>query len=255
MRALARDPGDRFPPPRRSRTRSRRRRPRRGGRAQAAVGRGAAVPQPERRPRERVLRRRDHRGRDRPALEDPRAQGDLARLGHGVQAAGAESPRDRRRARRRDAARGQRAPGRRPGADRRPAASTRRPTGISGPRRTTASSPTSSRSRPTWRCRSPRAQGGAVAGRADPHPPRADRRRPGLPALPPGAALLHPVHRGEHPEGHRLLRGGDRGGPRIRHGPRRRSPWPMPSWRRGRAAARCGRTTRTTWAWRPSRRR
>ena len=42
------------------------------------VGRGAPVPQPERRPGERVLRRRDHRGRDRPALEDPLAQGHRA---------------------------------------------------------------------------------------------------------------------------------------------------------------------------------
>ena len=88
MRALAQGPGRpvrirRRRSPRRSRRGRYRRRP-------AAVGRGAAVPQPERRSGERVLRRRDHRGRDRAALEDPLAEGDLERLGHAVQATGAE---------------------------------------------------------------------------------------------------------------------------------------------------------------------
>ena len=97
-----------------------------------------------------------------------------------------------------------------------------------------------------------RARGGAVAGRADPDPPGAHGRRPGLPALPPGTALLHPVHRGEHPEGHRVLRA--RRSRRIpgMPWPTSASPWPMPSWRRERAAARFGRTRRTTRAWRPS---
>ena len=125
------------------------------GAARPPVGRGAAVPQPERRPGERVLRRRDHRGRHRPALEDPLAQGDLAHLGDAVQAAGAEPAGDRR-----DAATSRRCSraacaGPATGCGSSPSSSTPRPTSTSGPRRTTASSPTSSRSRPTWRCRSP----------------------------------------------------------------------------------------------------
>ena len=124
-------------PPRRSPMRSRGND--RGARAAAAVGRRAAVRQPERRPRERVLRRRHHRGRDRPALEDPLAQGDRARLGDEVQGARPEPARDRRDAGRGDPARGQRPPGREPRPHRRPSSSTPRRTGTSGPRPTTAS--------------------------------------------------------------------------------------------------------------------
>jgi hypothetical protein len=53
----------------------------------AALGGGAAVRQHERRPRERVLRRRHHRGRHRPPGQDPLAQGHLAHVGDGVQEA------------------------------------------------------------------------------------------------------------------------------------------------------------------------
>jgi serine/threonine-protein kinase len=90
------------------------------GRQPAAIslGRGAPLPQPERGPGERVLRRWHHRGRHRPAFEDPLAEGDLAHLGDAVQEAGAEPARDRGEAGRRDAARGKRAACREPGADR-----------------------------------------------------------------------------------------------------------------------------------------
>ena len=73
MQALAPDPSRPLPDrPRPSRMRSPRRpRPQRA--APAVRGR-AALPQPERRPGERVLRRRHHGGRDRAALEDPLAQ-------------------------------------------------------------------------------------------------------------------------------------------------------------------------------------
>ena len=119
MRALAEVPADRFATAAAFAEALTRARP--PARPAAAVRRRAPVPQPERRPGERVLRRRHHRGRDRPALQDSRAQGDLARLGHAVQEAGAEPARDRRDARRRHAARRQRPARREPGAHRRAA--------------------------------------------------------------------------------------------------------------------------------------
>ncbi len=76
-----------------------RRGPRRPGQRRSdrsvALGRGAPLPQYERRPRERVLCRWDHRGRDRPPVPDPLAQGDLAGFGDAVQETGAEPARDR----------------------------------------------------------------------------------------------------------------------------------------------------------------
>ena len=93
----------------------------RAGEGSGPVGGGTAVPQPEPRPGERILHRRDHRGRDRPPLEDPGAQGHLPYLGDAVQEPGAEPARDRRAAGRHDHSRGKRPARRRPGAHRRAA--------------------------------------------------------------------------------------------------------------------------------------
>ncbi len=54
----------------------------------------------------------------------------------------------------------------------------------------------------------------------DPDTPGADGQRPRLPALSTGEALLHPVHRGEHPAGHRVLSAGPRRRPGLRPGAR-----------------------------------
>ena len=95
-----------------------------------------------------------------------------------------------------DPARRQRPPGRRPGADRRPAHRCRdEPASLGRDVRPPAHRHLRDpdRRRPADRHR---AQGGAVAARADQDPPGAHERHAGLPALPPGTALVHPVHRG-----------------------------------------------------------
>ncbi len=72
--------------------------------------------------------------------------------------------------------------------------------------------------------------------------PGAHQRCPCLPALPPRAPLLQPVHRGGHQEGHRILSAGDRGGSRLRLGVRRPGPGlcgigGRPGWRRDQAGS------------------
>ena len=154
-------------------------------------------------------------------VEDPLAQGDLAHVGDGVQEARAEPARDRRRAR--VAARCSRA--------------------ACGAPATACASSRSSSMRDTdehlWAETYDReltdifaiqtdvalqiadgAQGRAVARRADAHPTRADRReRPGVPALPAGAALAARYTDGGHPPGDRVLRAGDRGATRASRWP------------------------------------
>ena len=205
----------------------------------AALGRGAAVPQPERRSRERVLRRRDHRGRDRPALEDPLAQGDLAQLGDAVQEARAEPARDRRE--RSTSRRCSRA------ACAAPASRVR----IVGAAHRRGDGPASLgrdlRPRADRHLRDPdrrraadrgRARGGALAGGADPDPQGAHRRRPGLPALPPGTALLHAGGPKKRRARAQVPRAGDRARPELCAGVRhhRATPTPRSRARRGRRA-------------------
>ena len=204
-------------------------------RPEAAVGRGPAVPQPERRPGERVLRRRDHRGRDRAALEDPLAQGDLARLGDGVQEARAEPARDRRQrwtsttllegsvrragdrvrivAQLIDADDGPASLGRdlRPRADRH----------LRDPDRRRAADRR-------------RAQGGAVAGGADPDPPGADgrRRRPTSSTSRDGTATRRYTEESIR-KGIEYFEQAIARGPRVCAGARRASRSPTPRSRRG----------------------
>ena len=196
MRALARVPADRFASAgelaRALTTTERRREP-------ATVGRRTPVPQPQRRSRERILRRRDHRGRDRAALEDPLPEGDLAGLGHAVQEDGsAASARSAPRWKSRPCS-----------------------TAACGESVTACgSSPSSSMSRRTStsvgrdvrpaahrHLRHPdgrrpadrlRAQGGALSLRADQDRQGAHQGHAGLSALPAGPALVHTVHRGGH---------------------------------------------------------
>ena len=125
-----------------------------GARAAAALGCRASFPQPQPRPGERVLRRRDHRGRDRAALQDPLAPGDLPRIGDAVQAPGAEPAGDRGSARRAERWWTGACGGRGAGCGSWPSCSTPTRTGTSGRRRTTGSSPTFSPSRAMWRSRS-----------------------------------------------------------------------------------------------------
>src|SRR5215207_6426849 len=92
-----------------------------GRAAPRRVRRRAPVPQPQRRSGERVLRRRHHRRRHRPSLEDSRPHRHLAELGDAVQAADGEHAGHQRHARRDDAARRQRAARRQSRPHRRPA--------------------------------------------------------------------------------------------------------------------------------------
>ena len=178
-----------FPSARRVRRLRSRRRPTYAGRRGVRVGRRAPLPQPQRRPGERVLRRRHHRGRHRAPLEDPRAEGDLARLGDAVQEARAEPARDRRHARRATLLDGS---VRRAGdrvrivaqLDRRRVGSASLGRDVRPP-----SSTTSSRSRPTSRCTSPPRSRPSSRRRADRASAGADDQPRGVPALPAGAAL------------------------------------------------------------------
>ena len=112
-----------------------------------AIGRGAALRQPERRPGERVLRRRHDRGADQRAGQGAGPARGVAHLllrlqgtAEDVREIGAPAPGSHR-------ARGERAPGRQAAPGRRPSSSTS-PTAFScGPRASTARSRTSSRSR------------------------------------------------------------------------------------------------------------
>ena len=104
------------------------------------VDRRAVVHEPERRSRQRVLRRRSRRRNHRRSVPDSRAASHLANVGGDVQGLREGRENNLARARRAIPARGQRSASGQPDSDHHATRSTRRPTRTSGRRSSTAAS-------------------------------------------------------------------------------------------------------------------